>query len=704
MVCSNCGYENPSEHRYCGMCGTPFPHRALTVPGAQSTLNFISSPLEVPTAAVSEPVRPALVEPEPVVEEPIADPPRGTEPDRVSPTEAAGDPQEDLAILAQAATSSELTPAAEQDSAVIEEPAPRETASIPVTEATVPQEETASAMPAEPVVKEVLATLEREIPAEPSQPVQEPEQPSEPPAREPEGGEPEVREPEPETPEVIREPPPEPEQTPATRQHPIAAVGPPMDGPTPPAPEPIAPRVIVMPPPRATEPAPREVSAQDLARVHPPPDSLPLTSPPASSGMPTFKEISEASGPPAISPFEPPKQSHAAEDRELEDFVANFRWSPPAETADELTMRSEVPVIDKEAPAEFHHPSFDGDVAPPPEVGPHPTGQEYYAADGTAPRARFLDVSESSSSGRGRQVGIGSSILGADATPAIIPPDVSAEGSRRRLWLVGSILALVAIFGGLGYLEGRAQSTHEFRGPVEIAREEYGKARQWLRAKIELATASQSSAPEMAETAKPGNQTDTTAPPVTSQPESAKQNPVEEMSSQPTEGVATGETQRDNAGASSEPMDTGPPKPIEAPLPQQASKPQPGQQELVKALNASDAAAAAAWLWKSTSRGNPDAPVRLADMYIRGNGVPKSCEQALVLLRSAAMKENAPARNRLAALYANGSCVSRDPVKAYQLMTSALAADPNSDWARENRQLLWNQMTREQRAEAGKAQ
>ena len=32
MLCSNCGYENPSEHRYCGMCGTPFPYRALTVP------------------------------------------------------------------------------------------------------------------------------------------------------------------------------------------------------------------------------------------------------------------------------------------------------------------------------------------------------------------------------------------------------------------------------------------------------------------------------------------------------------------------------------------------------------------------------------------------------------------------------------------------------------------------------------------------
>ena len=117
-------------------------------------------------------------------------------------------------------------------------------------------------------------------------------------------------------------------------------------------------------------------------------------------------------------------------------------------------------------------------------------------------------------------------------------------------------------------------------------------------------------------------------------------------------------------------------------------------------MQASDSAAAAAWLWKATSRGNPDAPVRLAGMYIKGDGVPKSCEQALVLLRAAATKENAAARNRLAALYANGTCVTRDQVKAYQLMSSALDADPNSDWARENRQVLWNQMTPQQRAEA----
>ena len=63
---------------------------------------------------------------------------------------------------------------------------------------------------------------------------------------------------------------------------------------------------------------------------------------------------------------------------------------------------------------------------------------------------------------------------------------------------------------------------------------------------------------------------------------------------------------------------------------------------MAKANNASDAAAAAAWLWKATAKGNPDAPVRLADMYVKGDGVPRSCEQALVLLNSGSDQGKCP--------------------------------------------------------------
>ena len=665
MLCSNCGYENPSEHRYCGMCGTPFPYRALTVPGAQSTLEFIAEPASEGLAEAERSVPTTVTQ--------------------------AGTVQDSLTQVDDAAAFGEKPGARETFADVPESPAERWEAMVRTVE--IPQVATT------PQPTWQSEAVEPEEPTAPA--VKEPEQPVVHPAHEPDPEEPEIREPEPEAPEVIREPPLPPEEEPETPP-PASAEGPPMEAPKPPSPQPAAPRAMVMPPPTKAETPVREVSAQEFAKIHPPPDSLPLASPPASSGMPTFKEVAEASGPPTISPFEPPKESHTAEDRELEEFVASFHWTPPAETADELTMRSEVPVIDKEAPAEFHHPSFDGDEAPPSQAGPHPTGKEYYAADGTAPRTRFLDVGKLSDT-PSHPASSGSSILGIDATPSIIPAEELARTSRRR-WLWGSIVAVVAIFGGLGYLEGRAQSTHEFRGPVEIAREGYTDARQWLRTKMDAVTAAQQRpAPEPTTPSEPEKQTEPAAQPVNSEATNTQQDPTENTSSQPKDTPLRVETPSANTGTGSEPAATAPPKPIEAPPAKLSTKLQPGQQELAKAMQASDAAATAAWLWKATSRGNPDAPVRLADMYLKGNGVPKSCEQALVLLRAAAIKENAPARNRLAALYANGTCVARDPVKAYQLMSSAMTADSASDWAKENRQVLWNQMTPQQRAEAEKA-
>ena len=123
---------------------------------------------------------------------------------------------------------------------------------------------------------------------------------------------------------------------------------------------------------------------------------------------------------------------------------------------------------------------------------------------------------------------------------------------------------------------------------------------------------------------------------------------------------------------------------------------------MAKADNASDSAAEAAWLWKATAKGNPTAPVRLADMYVKGEGVPRSCEQALVLLKTAAEKENSMARNQLASMYGSGVCVPRNRVEAYRWVSSALAANPNSEWAQQRRDLLWQQMTPEERTLAEK--
>ncbi|HZD33544.1 MAG TPA: hypothetical protein VE779_18005 [Candidatus Angelobacter sp.] len=648
MQCSNCGYENPREHRYCGMCGTPFPYRAVTAPEAQTALAFESAPVVAPA-----PLHPPVAEP-------------------VASVERAGKELEAAAPEAAAIATEE--PAIERRE--VWEPKPVE--EMGAASAVSLADELAAPVPAVPV----QAPVEVETPLS-VQPVAELEEVPEPAAAEIVPATPEM----PRAAEVVPEAPAEPSIVEAARtaapKEIEAAAHPP------------APRVIVMPVPRPHLVAPAASTAAPAKPtvIHPSPDTLAFSPPPVSAGMPTFREVQEAAGPPAISPFEPPAETHTDEDRELQEYVASFRYSPPVETADELTMRSEVPVIDEEAPAEFHHPSFDDDVPPPLEAGPHPTGEEYYPPSHATERPHFLEIPDKQPAGA------------AETFPGVLGGDGEAAPRSKKRWLWASIAAVVTIFGGLGYLEGRAQSTHAFRGPVELARNAYALLRAQMAQPVSSPppvadNGAIDKAKQVAAQPKPeaaNTSTDAAAPtsPPTEKPTEATQTPTGQAAS---ESKAAADTAAPVETAKSEPA-----KPIQQPpAPKPSAKPQPGQQELDKALNASDPTAAAAWLWKATSRGNPEAPVRLADLYIKGNGVPKSCEQAMVLLRSAATKENAPARNRLAALYANGTCVARDRVKAYQLMSSALTADPSSEWAKENRETLWSQMTPEERAVAQK--
>lgn len=67
-----------------------------------------------------------------------------------------------------------------------------------------------------------------------------------------------------------------------------------------------------------------------------------------------------------------------------------------------------------------------------------------------------------------------------------------------------------------------------------------------------------------------------------------------------------------------------------------------------------DTAEAARWLWKSIAKHNGTATLLLADLYLRGDGVSKNCDQARVLLDSAARKGVSGAGQRLRNLQAFG--------------------------------------------------
>jgi PilZ domain len=60
-------------------------------------------------------------------------------------------------------------------------------------------------------------------------------------------------------------------------------------------------------------------------------------------------------------------------------------------------------------------------------------------------------------------------------------------------------------------------------------------------------------------------------------------------------------------------------------------------------------------LWSAVQAGNTKAAVALAELYMRGEGVPVNCDQARVLLLAAAEKNNAEAPKKLQALD-NGGC------------------------------------------------
>ena len=69
---------------------------------------------------------------------------------------------------------------------------------------------------------------------------------------------------------------------------------------------------------------------------------------------------------------------------------------------------------------------------------------------------------------------------------------------------------------------------------------------------------------------------------------------------------------------------------------------------------ARDSAEAAKWLWKSIAKHNGPAMLELADLYLKGDGVSKNCDQARVLLDSAGRRGMAAAGERLRNLQAFG--------------------------------------------------
>ena len=137
-------------------------------------------------------------------------------------------------------------------------------------------------------------------------------------------------------------------------------------------------------------------------------------------------------------------------------------------------------------------------------------------------------------------------------------------------------------------------------------------------------------------------------------------NPNETVSS----SAAAAPTTTDNKNSAANPSSNRaePAKAAAAAVPTSEPARGNGSEELTIAENylngtqgkAQDSAEAAKWLWRSVSKQNAGAEVLLSDLYMHGNGVAKSCDQARLLLDAAARKGAAGATERLRNLPAFG--------------------------------------------------
>jgi hypothetical protein len=94
-------------------------------------------------------------------------------------------------------------------------------------------------------------------------------------------------------------------------------------------------------------------------------------------------------------------------------------------------------------------------------------------------------------------------------------------------------------------------------------------------------------------------------------------------------------------------------------------------------------------------------PVQVGERYLYGKeGFPQNCERGLHYVKPAADQSNPKAMFTMGALYATGHCLSKDLPTAYRYFALALRGDPENGPLRQNAEMVWKQMTAEERKQA----
>jgi TPR repeat protein len=136
-------------------------------------------------------------------------------------------------------------------------------------------------------------------------------------------------------------------------------------------------------------------------------------------------------------------------------------------------------------------------------------------------------------------------------------------------------------------------------------------------------------------------------------------------------------------------VDSATTQPTALPVAPQPVKPQPAKPKLERKAPATDASA--------------DALETQGENYLYGHGVQADCGRAGKSLLAAAARSSAKAQSVLGAMYATGHCVTRDVPAAYRWFAKASHQDPGNVRLQRDLEVLWQQMTPEERELATKA-
>lgn len=83
--------------------------------------------------------------------------------------------------------------------------------------------------------------------------------------------------------------------------------------------------------------------------------------------------------------------------------------------------------------------------------------------------------------------------------------------------------------------------------------------------------------------------------------------------------------------------------------------------------------------------------------YLYGSGVPEDCNRARTKLMAAANQSNVKAQSTVATMYATGHCMPRNLPLAYRWFAMALHQDRDNSRLQRDLEMLWNQMTAEEK-------